>query len=510
MSSVNHLVIPDKIFVDIPRDSEKANSAAKNPPDSGFVWPTLHPHSKSLLSSDKAASNSFKYSYQASNPAIYNNEDEIAWPKLELQSSSVSVPADSPQVDPTILKPIQNHLEAETEWQSIQSHSHSSKNSQCSNLDKKENSEDKNLNNKPAETAKLGIPDKTFPFVVNSHKKKENVQYNFQSYKKEEKVSQDNYVNQYRLNPHAQNFQIQTEKSAKSWGVSNKNVQKSQDATKELDDWDTQKKISFTGNWYYVEKKYQSIVNKVPNEPKNSGRRDSNNFYSIPNQEQSTMDHSVPRQLKIEPNDPTTHSWISPKIDYTCKPEEFDLITYKTIPCKIGSACTGLCPRYHYQGEKRRSPSEYNYIPELCCKVGNCQLGDRCIKAHNIIEILYHPQVYLTFDCPYPRLSNGCYLGQYCNFTHINNPESQKNVIDQHRLALEKVHQKHAQLEEFHKKLVEKEEEIKCLENSILCKCKENLKRVIMIPCGHAFCELCANEVACAECGKIGKSYPIQ
>ncbi|CAG9315597.1 unnamed protein product [Blepharisma stoltei] len=97
----------------------------------------------------------------------------------------------------------------------------------------------------------------------------------------------------------------------------------------------------------------------------------------------------------------------------------FNITTYKTSKCSLGSDCTGSCNDYHFEGERRRAPSDFFYIPELCENIPNCKSGNSCTKSHNAIEIIYHPQMYLSHFCPYSSTSIKCVLGKACNFKHL-------------------------------------------------------------------------------------------
>lgn len=102
---------------------------------------------------------------------------------------------------------------------------------------------------------------------------------------------------------------------------------------------------------------------------------------------------------------------------------EFNIISYKTLPCESGSSCKEIeCNYYHFEGEKRRSPTEFCYFPELCREYPHCSKAESCNKAHTVIEIIYHPQAYLSHFCPYSETSHKCVLGSSCNFKHAETP----------------------------------------------------------------------------------------
>lgn len=96
----------------------------------------------------------------------------------------------------------------------------------------------------------------------------------------------------------------------------------------------------------------------------------------------------------------------------------FSLATYKTEKCKIGDKCTG-CTKYHHEGEKRRDINIIQYLPVLCPNANDCALKNRCNKAHNLIELFYHPQIYKSLYCPYIEKNRKCPFGNLCNFIHL-------------------------------------------------------------------------------------------
>ncbi|CAG9310099.1 unnamed protein product [Blepharisma stoltei] len=183
--------------------------------------------------------------------------------------------------------------------------------------------------------------------------------------------------------------------------------------------------------------------------------------------------------------------------------QDFDLKTYKTKPCSKGSECKGPCMDYHYIGEKRRDPKS-TYFPTLCKNAENCACGDRCSKAHNLYEALYHPQTYMSLECPFQKEGKECVMGKLCVFTHrrtnkpeITIPPYQPRVQPQNVCGdvFHKLDQREKELEEYEQRLKAK------------CKCNRGIKKYVFVPCGHLICERCRMESRCVVCGGNGKSY---
>lgn len=98
--------------------------------------------------------------------------------------------------------------------------------------------------------------------------------------------------------------------------------------------------------------------------------------------------------------------------------EEFSVKTYKTQKCTVGDKCKG-CNRYHYEGEKRRDIEKNYYYPVICPRGNNCPNIEKCSKAHNFVELYYHPQIYRSTACPLTVKFKQCALGNFCNCLHL-------------------------------------------------------------------------------------------
>lgn len=152
---------------------------------------------------------------------------------------------------------------------------------------------------------------------------------------------------------------------------------------------------------------------------------------------------------------------------------------------------------YHFLGEKRRSTTERTYFPNLCQDINSCRLGDRCSKSHNIIESLYHPQIYQTFACPFELPNKKCYMGTQCYFLH-NRPVPRSKEQKDNEINLKDLEAKQKELLELETKTKGK------------CKCGRAYKKYVVIPCGHLICENCNIKPTCVQCGSKGESYLIR
>ena len=77
------------------------------------------------------------------------------------------------------------------------------------------------------------------------------------------------------------------------------------------------------------------------------------------------------------------------------------------------------CFFFHSIKDYRREDSQYT--PELCkfAETEKCPKHDRCRRAHNRVERLYHRDKYKTKFCHYyPNKISLCEYGDYCSFAH--------------------------------------------------------------------------------------------
>ena len=77
------------------------------------------------------------------------------------------------------------------------------------------------------------------------------------------------------------------------------------------------------------------------------------------------------------------------------------------------------CYFYHSIKDRRRDDSLYT--PELCkfAETEKCPKRDKCRRAHNRVERLYHSEKYKTKFCHfYPNRISQCEYGSFCSFAH--------------------------------------------------------------------------------------------
>ena len=96
--------------------------------------------------------------------------------------------------------------------------------------------------------------------------------------------------------------------------------------------------------------------------------------------------------------------------------------TYKVFECKIEEYHDKRqCKFWHSSGDRRRNPLETPYSPIECPRAatGDCSDGDSCLRAHNMMERMFHPELYKISMCT--RGPNGtlCERGDLCAFAHF-------------------------------------------------------------------------------------------
>ena len=76
---------------------------------------------------------------------------------------------------------------------------------------------------------------------------------------------------------------------------------------------------------------------------------------------------------------------------------------------------------YYYHTIKDRRRDDNLYTPELCkfAETEKCPKKQKCKRAHNRVERLYHKDKYKTKFCHfYPNKTSACDYGEYCSFAH--------------------------------------------------------------------------------------------
>lgn len=122
--------------------------------------------------------------------------------------------------------------------------------------------------------------------------------------------------------------------------------------------------------------------------------------------------------------------------EWTCAtcPAILDVATFKTVRCDgdgPSSHDSKQCAMYHHRFDRRRPPTGYSPEPcehEFLQDIGAgsliaddhviCPFGDQCGKCHNIVELLYHPQVIKRRLCMDMLEKQSCPRGALCGFAH--------------------------------------------------------------------------------------------
>ena len=97
---------------------------------------------------------------------------------------------------------------------------------------------------------------------------------------------------------------------------------------------------------------------------------------------------------------------------------------YKTTKCKDkGNHDKRMCFYWHTRSDRRRNPFD---IPLYSCSecpnstdTAICENGDTCLKAHNMLERMFHPELFKISMCQ--RGPNGDHCergGNLCAFAH--------------------------------------------------------------------------------------------
>lgn len=71
--------------------------------------------------------------------------------------------------------------------------------------------------------------------------------------------------------------------------------------------------------------------------------------------------------------------------------------------------------------ELDRAEEPLLYTPDICdfYETEDCGNQEECLRSHNRVESVYHPEKYKTKYCTnYPKHLNKCEYGDYCSFAH--------------------------------------------------------------------------------------------
>ena len=93
--------------------------------------------------------------------------------------------------------------------------------------------------------------------------------------------------------------------------------------------------------------------------------------------------------------------------------------TFKITRCKDKSNHDKrMCVYYHSKADRRRDPYYVRYSPSECpdyTEYTNCKDGDSCVRSHNMLERMFHPDLFKISMCQKPH---SCERGQLCAFAH--------------------------------------------------------------------------------------------
>jgi hypothetical protein len=99
--------------------------------------------------------------------------------------------------------------------------------------------------------------------------------------------------------------------------------------------------------------------------------------------------------------------------------KEIDLSVFKVEACSESQPHNPKqCPYYHSSKDRRRSVL---HSSDVCqeAEADSCKAKDKCSKAHNRVEQLYHSSRFRTKFCSnYPSRLSLCEYGLYCSFAH--------------------------------------------------------------------------------------------
>lgn len=77
-----------------------------------------------------------------------------------------------------------------------------------------------------------------------------------------------------------------------------------------------------------------------------------------------------------------------------------------------------MCFNWHTKADRRRNPFEVPYSCSECPQYAEndtCEDGDNCMKAHNMLERMFHPDLFKISMCQKPH---SCERGDMCAFAH--------------------------------------------------------------------------------------------
>ena len=198
------------------------------------------------------------------------------------------------------------------------------------------------------------------------------------------------------------------------------------------------------------------------------------------------------------------------------KISSFSLNTFKTLEClaiKQGMKCPKadphLCYYYHDISEKRRPPTLYRYINEMCpnqhIEKGKikrrCKYGDFCNKCHSRYEYYYHILYYgKAMTCTRKKEFGKCQFEETCYAYH---PYKEPGYIKTKEEIIQEMKDELLQkYNDENKSLGNLIEKFRC----VGCKgFKKKLKYYWIKKCEHVICSNCFKENK--KCPKCGEKY---
>ncbi len=100
------------------------------------------------------------------------------------------------------------------------------------------------------------------------------------------------------------------------------------------------------------------------------------------------------------------------------------MATYKIHKCKDISNPSHdrkMCQYWHSSSDRRRNPFEFSYSCYECPNViggSECKDGDRCPHSHNMLERMFHPELFKISMCQRSQDGKKCDRGILCAFAH--------------------------------------------------------------------------------------------
>ena len=194
------------------------------------------------------------------------------------------------------------------------------------------------------------------------------------------------------------------------------------------------------------------------------------------------------------------------------KIHSFSLNTFKTLECqaiKSGMKCSKsdphLCYYYHDISEKRRPPTLFRYINEMCPNQSiikgkikkKCENGDFCNKCHSRYEYYYHSLFYgKAMTCTRKKEFGKCQFEETCYAYHpYKEPgyiRTKEEIIQERKdELLQKYNEENSTLGN----LIEK---FRCIGCDTF---RKKLKYYFLTNCEHVICDKCfKNMKKCPKC----------